>query len=112
MSIKIRPPVNSAFALYFKPKRLPALSPIAERINVTAPIESMAVIIFTLGSRAKVMPTASASILVATARTNIVFMENELSESGVLLLSRASCIMFPPINARSTNAIQWSKEVI
>ncbi len=35
MSIKIRPPVNSAFALYFKPKRLPALSPIAERINVT-----------------------------------------------------------------------------
>ena len=56
------------------------------------------------GTQAKVMPTASASILVATAIRNMVFTSSaaEVSSSS---LDRASRIMLPPISASSTKAI-------
>ena len=52
------------------------------------------------------MPTASASMLVATASTSIVRKENEsLLSSGVSLL-RPSRIMLPPMTTSSTKATQ------
>ena len=57
-----------------------------------------------------VIPTASASIDVATASTNMVptVMELSISSSG----PNDSLIIFPPINASKANAIQWSIAVI
>ena len=38
ITIRTIPPVSSAFDLYFAPKRLPVLTPTAEKINVVTPI--------------------------------------------------------------------------
>ena len=79
-----------------------------------APMRQTATTVFTrgeaamisTGTQAKVMPTASASILVATAIRNMVFTSSaaEVSSSSSSL-DRASRIMLPPINASSTKAI-------
>ena len=58
---------------------------------------------------AKVIPTASASILVATASTNISFIFNGTSSFFTTPSSsffRDSTIIFPPINSSSTKATQ------
>ena len=73
--IRIMPPAISALLLYLRPKMLPTLSPIAEMINVVTPMNETAATMLTSGRRAKVMPTARASMLVATART--IFVLNE-----------------------------------
>ena len=63
------------------------------------------------GKSANVTPTARASILVATAKRNIVFTSILLSVSSSSL-DKDSFIMFAPIMASKANAIQWSIEVI
>ena len=70
MRIMIIPPHNSALDLYFIPKRLPILTPAAEQTKVTIPMKETAGTIATLRN-ANVTPTASASILVATASKNM-----------------------------------------
>ena len=61
--------------------------------------------------KAKVTPTASASMLVATASGSMVLKSKRSldSFSSSLLASR---IMLKPINANRTKAIQWSMLVI
>ena len=56
------------------------------------------------GTQAKVMPTASASMLVATAIRNMVLTSSAAEAFSSSLLS-ASRIMLPPISASSTKAI-------
>ena len=99
------PPTSSAFDLYFAPKMLPMRIPIAERMNVVAPIKLMAGTILTC-KNANVTPTASASMLVATASGSIVIKLNESLRFSAS--SRDSFIMLRPISTSSTNAIQWS----
>ena len=105
------PPTSSAFDLYFAPNTFPTFNPIAERMNVVAPMNSTAATIFTSGSNAKVIPTARASILVAMASRSIVLKLNEASSFSSSFDS-ASLIILPPIRQSSTNAIQWSTAVI
>ena len=61
--------------------------------------------------KAKVTPTASASMLVAMASGSILLME---TESSVFSSSpeTPSRIIFPPISPSRIKAIQWSKAVI
>ena len=70
------PPMNSALLRHFEPNTLPILMPNAERIKVTTPINSTAGTMSTR-KKAKVTPTAKASMLVATARGSIVKNEKE-----------------------------------
>ena len=60
--------------------------------------------------KAKVTPTASASMLVATASGSIVLKEKESLTSSSS--PSASRIIFAPISASSTKAIQWSMLLI
>lgn len=111
ISISIIPPAMTALFLYLTPNILPTFKPIAEIINVVAPINDTAATMLTSGSSAKVTPTASASILVATAKINIETKANESpdeSSSG----ENASLIILIPISAKSPKAIQWSKELM
>ena len=105
------PPASSAFDLYFVPNTFPTFRPIADRIKVVAPMNRTAAAIFTSGRSAKVMPTASASMLVAIASSSIVLKLNDASSFSSSFES-ASLIIFPPIKHSSTNAIQWSTAVI
>ena len=105
------PPASSALALYLRPNRLPTFSPTAEQTNVVMPIRQTASGTLTSGSSANVMPTASASMLVASASRSIVLKLNEslpLDSS----LDRLSLIMPAPMADSSTNATQWSKAVM
>ena len=63
-------------------------------------------IMLPISIQAKDTPTAKASILVATANTNISFTPREASASSSSSLDKASLIIFAPIKAKSTNAIQ------
>ncbi len=75
------------------------------------PIRQTASGTLTSGSSANVMPTASASMLVASASRSIVLKLNEslpLDSS----LDRLSLIMPAPMADSSTNATQWSKAVM
>ena len=67
---RIRPPINSALLLYLLPKKFPTTTPAMEMTMVVIP---MMVIASTIGvpRKANVIPTVSASILVATARTSM-----------------------------------------
>ena len=69
IKINIIPPASSALSLYLLPKIFPTKTPMAEIVNVVAPMIAMAGIISTF-KNAKVIPTASASMLVAIARRN------------------------------------------
>ena len=100
------PPAISALLLYFRPNTLPTFRPTADRINVVAPMKLTAAGRFTSGRSANVMPTASASMLVATASTSIVLNENELLLSSGSPLRSPSRSMFPPMSDSSTNAAQ------
>lgn len=75
------------------------------------PIVIMAGMIATL-KKAKVTPTASASMLVATARVNIVATAKLFfsfwAQSQSSSFSKDSLSMLPPIIASNTNATQWS----
>ena len=70
MRIRTAPPTLSALDLYLSPNRLPAFTPTAEQAKVTQPIDRAAGIMDTF-MKAKVTPTAKASMLVATAKANI-----------------------------------------
>ena len=70
--ISIAPPAISALDLNLVPKAEPILTPAAEITNVQTPMKSTAATILT-SRNAKVMPIASASILVATASSDIDF---------------------------------------
>ena len=61
---------------------------------------------------AKVIPTASASMLVATAITNIVFAENESFALFSSASPNDSFIIFTPMSESRINATQWSIDVI
>ena len=52
------------------------------------------------------MPTARASMLVATASSSMVFTPK--SSDSFSPAEKDSLIMLPPISASSTKAIQWS----
>ena len=103
MAISIMPPASSARDLYLEPKALPASVPATDRTNVVAAIIPEAMNMFTL-RKAKDTPTASASILVATARGSMAFHRKE--GSGQLSALRDSQIILPPMKARRTKAIQ------
>lgn len=70
------PPVSSAFDLYFAPNTFPTLTPAMDKQKVVMPIMEAAMVIFTFRN-AKVIPTARASMLVATAKSSIVRKERE-----------------------------------
>ena len=78
INIRIIPPVICAADLYLPPKALPILTVTADNTKVTMPIMLTAGTISTL-RKASEMPTASASMLVATASGSMVFAENEVS---------------------------------
>ena len=108
--ISIAPPTNSAFDLCFVPNRDPIFRPVAENRNVVIPIQSTENHIFRLNADIDI-PTASASILVATANRNMVFTSRELFTSSSSF-DRDSRIMFIPIAASNPAATQWSNELI
>ena len=87
---------------------LPIFKPMIDRRNVVAPIIATADHISTART-ANETPTASASMLVATAIISMVCAEK--SGSG-LTFSREkdSRIMFIPINPSRKKAIQWSMD--
>ena len=66
---------------------------------------------FTSGSRAKVTPTARASMLVARAMSSMVRKPKEAS-AQLSSLEKDSLIMLPPMKASSTKATQWSTAVM
>ena len=108
------PPVSEALSLYLAPKRLPINTPNAEITKVVHPISPEALPILT-ERNAKVIPIASASILVATAISSSSFRSNRsLANSSSSLPSscRVSHTIFPPMNSSSTKAIQWSYRVM
>ena len=83
--------------------------PTAAIMKVVTPIRLAAGMMLTF-RKAKVMPTASASMLVATAMRNMVLKpKSSLSSSD---LPKDSFIMLPPMKASSTKAIQWSMFVM
>ena len=63
--------MKSALLLYLLPKKFPTITPIIEMIIVVIPIMVIASRIGVL-RKANVIPTASASMLVATARTSML----------------------------------------
>lgn len=67
------PPASSALDLYLEPKIFPTFTPAAERMKVVIPMKLAARMMFT-SRKAKVIPTARASILVATASGNIFLL--------------------------------------
>ena len=80
--MRITPPASSAFALNLQPNALPILTPIAESVNVITPINATANQMFTSGIKPKVTPTASASMLVATAIGTIALTQKEQPQSS------------------------------
>lgn len=77
----MNPPRRSALDLYRVPKTLPILIPAAEKRKVMQPIQEIAGRIFT-ERKAKVTPTARASMLVAIAKSSIVVAAMEQSASS------------------------------
>ena len=108
--IRITPPASSAFDLYFVPNIFPIFTPAAERVNVVTPIKDTAAIRCTFRN-AKVIPTARASILVATARRNMVLMSSD-SFSSSHSPEQAYLIILAQMIPSRINAIQWSMAVI
>ena len=109
------PPATSALLLYFRPKILPTFKPKTDRQKVVQPMSPTALKMSTSGSSAKVMPTARASILVATASISMALKPKDTFSSCPSLSSsrdRPSLSMFPPIRHSSTKATQWSTEVM
>lgn len=101
------PPANSAFDLNLQPKMPPILMPAAEKAKVVMPMRAADKKIFTF-KKAKVIPTARASILVATAMTNMVLKAKELLTASSSA-AKDSFIMLRPIKNRRIKATQWSK---
>ena len=106
--MRITPPTNSAFFLYWFPNMFPILNPTMENRNVVIPIIVIE-LMMSVFRNAKETPAARASMLVATAKTNSALIEKSALFSSSSLLPTASLIMLPPIIANSANAIQWSK---
>ena len=99
------PPTISALFLYFRPKTLPTFRPTAERMKVMQPMNSTAAAIFTPGSRARVIPTASASMLVATASSSMALGAKEASAVSSSL-EKASFNILPPMTDSRMKATQ------
>lgn len=101
--ISILPPKTSDFDFSLYPKYFPMRTPKKDMIKVVIPINKVAEKIFT-DKKAKVMPTVSASILVAIAKLSIslkAILEFALvSQDSLLSLS-----ILIPIKERSTKAI-------
>ena len=76
-----------------------------DNTNVVIPIRQTAITILTC-KKANVIPTASASILVATDKIQTYLRQNFFSCFLSSSLSNASLIIFPPIIASNTNATQ------
>ena len=80
-----------------------------ERMKVMPPMRQTAGTMSTL-RKAKVTPTASASMLVATASGSMALTPKEALSSSAA--PRDSRIMFAPMSASRMKAIQWSKLVM
>ena len=100
------PPATSALLLYFRPKILPTFNPRADRQKVVAPMRPTALKMFTSGSRAKVIPTARASMLVATARGSMALKPKDAFSSLSSSREKPSLSIFPPMRPSSTKATQ------
>ena len=98
------PPASSALDLYFVPKIFPIFTPANEIKKVQTPIIDAADTICTF-KKANVIPTANASILVATASMNISFTAI-VSSACYSSFDNASLTILIPISPRRTNAIQ------
>ena len=104
--------------LYRFPKALPILTPIIEVKNVITPITMTAKTTFTrrvesktlTGEATNVIPTASASMLVAIAIKSMVLTSKpgDTSSSG----PKASLIIFPPIRDSRMKVTQGATVLI
>ena len=103
MAINIMPPSISALDLKDRPHRFPILTPIKDKIKVVMPMIAIAGKIFTC-RKAKVIPTANASILVAIDRISR-FPRVKAGVRSVLQLLD-SFIIFIPIMVSNIKAIQ------
>ena len=92
------------------PQRLPNLTPRLESRKVVRAIQQTAGRIST-SRKAKVMPTASASMLVATAMANMTRKPREALASSVSPLRASRSMLIPRIASRA-KAIQWSMAVM
>ena len=108
IKMRITPPALSAPDLNLVPHRFPSFTPAKPNAKVVAPIRVTARTMFTL-STAKLIPTASASMLVAIAKRSMVFTSKLASSFSS---SPASLIILSPIMRRRTKAIQWSKSAM
>ena len=118
IKIRIVPPMISEPDLYRIPNICPIFTPIMDIMHVITPIIITAITTFIIpavsntftGTATNVIPTASASILVATAIINIVLTSNSgFTSSGG---AKASLIMLPPISESSINATQGATTLI
>ena len=102
--LNIRKLKVNTFDLYFVPKIFPIFTPANEIKNVQTPIIDAADTICTF-KNANVIPTASASILVATASINISFISMDASAFSSSSDNDSFTILIP-ISPRRINAIQ------
>ena len=110
MPISTSPPNISILRLNLLPKNTPMRLPITDITKDATPMAASGYAneLSVLNPvKANDMPTASASILVATASVRITFslLGLKLSDSSSL---KYSFIILTPRNVRSPNAIQWS----
>ena len=110
MAIRIKPPHSSVRRLNRFPQNTPIRLPAIERTKEVKPIiaigERMDMNEF-MPTKAKEMPTANASILVATASVNTTFKLVGSKQHLSSLLS-PSFIIRPHKKAKRPKAIQWS----
>ena len=110
MAIRIKPPHSSVRRLNRFPQNTPIRLPAIERTKEVKPIiaigERMDMNEF-MPTKAKEMPTANASILVATASVNTTF-KRVGSKQHLSSLLNPSFIIRPPKKAKRPKAIQLS----
>ena len=107
MPIRIIPPKNSAKRGLIKRTLSPILIPISEIVNrVTKIIASATSICVKVYFNGKPIPMTKASIEVARARVNIIFMLLMSKIFSFSLNCLPSIIIFIPIIVRRTKAIQ------
>ena len=107
--MRMTPPASCAFFSNLLPKRFPIFTPAAERTKVVIPISRTAGQIETLPAIASEIPTARASIEVATAITNMIRKDRSALtsvQSSAPFFSKASFNIFAPINPNRAKAIQ------
>ena len=103
--IKINPPIISAFSFSLSPNLLPMATPASDMAKVTLPMTVTASKRLTLKNE-NVTPTASASMLVATAKIKSSRKENPQSCVYSSSSDIPSFTILKPIITSRKNAIQ------